>query len=245
MQLPPAIRPGDTIGLITPAGPVMNHLHVQEGIALLERAGYQVKITADLSCRDGYLAGTDQQRAKQFASVWQDPEISGVLAVRGGYGSLRLLPFLDLEMIRKNPKPLVGFSDITVLLNVISRETGMVTFHGPMLNTLSRSDAQSASAFFEALEGTCIYPAAVPEVQILAKGNCTGQLIGGNLASLVHLLGTPYDFPWEGAVLFIEDTGEPLYRIDRMLTHLHAAGKFAKLSGLILGTFTDNDNKEV
>ncbi|MEN8142498.1 MAG: LD-carboxypeptidase, partial [Thermodesulfobacteriota bacterium] len=150
--LPPFLAPGDAIGVITPAGPATAPDAIQAGIKLLEKEGYQVKIPADLE-RQGFLAGTDEERARQFINVWNDSEIKAVLAVRGGYGSLRLLPYLNLRELAEKPKILAGFSDITILLNEISRQTGLVTYHAPMLATLSRSDQRSQDSFFKVLTG--------------------------------------------------------------------------------------------
>ncbi|MEN8142995.1 MAG: LD-carboxypeptidase, partial [Thermodesulfobacteriota bacterium] len=136
-----------------------------------------------------------------------------------------------------------GFSDITILLNEISRQTGLVTYHAPMLATLSRSDQKSQDSFFKVLTGN-FEPVNSPAMQIMTGSTAHGRLIGGNLASLIHLLGTPHEPDWENNILVIEDVGEAPYKIDRMLTQLHLSGRLEKLAGLILGTFTDADNQE-
>ncbi|MFO7606393.1 MAG: LD-carboxypeptidase [Desulfurivibrionaceae bacterium] len=239
--IPPRLKPGATIGLVTPAGPIRDHAKVRSGIAILEEAGFKVKLPAELS-GDDYLAGSDRERAGQLTGMWNDPEVGAVLAVRGGYGVLRLLPYLDTARFRENPKILAGFSDITILLNEIQRRTGLVTYHTPVLTTLAASDQASRQSFIEILTGPP-RPISPPELRILTGGQAGGRLIGGNLASLCHLLGTPYEPRWDGAILFIEDTGEPVYKIDRMLTQLQVSGRMSRLNGLILGTFSEDDER--
>lgn len=240
--IPPRLQPGDTIGLITPAGPIHDQDTVRAGIDILETAGFKVKLPVELQ-KEPYLAGSDEARARQFTEVWHDPEVQGVLAMRGGYGTMRLLPYLDPAEFTKTPKILAGFSDITILLNEIQRETGLVTYHTPVLTTLARSDTASQQSFLDMLTGPAknITP---PDLQILTSGNANGHLIGGNLASLSHLLGTPHEPLWRNAILFIEDVGEAPYQIDRMLTQLQASGRLAQLSGLILGSFSEGEPQE-
>lgn len=240
--IPPSLKPGDVVGLITPAGPTTDQEAVLAGVKLLEQEGYQVRLSNDLE-KEGYLAGSDEKRAQQFIDTWNDTEIKAVLAIRGGYGALRLLPYLDLKALAAKPKILAGFSDITILLNEIHRRTGMVTYHAPMLATLSRSDQKSQKSFFRMLAGHYdpIKPAAL---QILTGGTARGRLIGGNLASIIHLLGTPYEPDWLHNILVIEDVGEAPYKMDRMLTQLQLAGRLEKLAGLIIGTITGADGRE-
>ena len=239
---PPFLEPGDTIGVIAPAGPTIDHDAALAGIKLIEKKGYKVLLPDDLEQQD-YLAGNDKDRVQQFIDTWNNDEVKALLAVRGGYGSLRLLPYLDMQKLSKKPKILAGFSDITVLLNEISRQTGLVTYHSPMLATLARSDQNSQDSFFRVLNGN-FTPVNFYTTQILTNGTARGRLIGGNLASLIHLLGTPHEPNWVNNILVIEDVGEPPYKIDRMLTQLHLSGRLEKLAGLILGTFTGADGLE-
>lgn len=240
--VPTRLRPGDTIGLVTPSGPVHDQVAVRNGIRSLEEAGFRVKTPVSLH-ENRYLAGTDEARAHQLTEVWQDREVQAVLAMRGGYGAIRLLPHLDLEAFARTPKILAGFSDITILLNEISRQTGLVTYHAPMLSTLPRCDPRSHRSFISMLSE----PAAVinaPDIRIITGGTARGRIIGGNLASLVHLIATPYEPSWDNVILFIEDTAEALYKIDRMLTQLKVSGRLQRISGLIMGTFTGADGRE-
>lgn len=242
--IPPPLKPGDTIGLVTPAGPVRDLVAFAFGKELLEERGFRVKVPNDLFNEQGFLAGSDQERASQFMSIWHDPEVKAVLAARGGYGCLRLLPLLDLEALAANPKILIGYSDLTVLLNEITRLTGLVTWHAPMLNSLQRCDATSLASFWRTLAGEGPRMVQPDQLQVLREGTGRGPLAGGNLTSLAHLLGTPHELNWRGTILFLEDTGEAPYRIDRLLTHLERAGCLRELGGLILGTFTDNSGEE-
>jgi muramoyltetrapeptide carboxypeptidase len=241
--IPPRLEPGDTISLVTPAGPVHDADLVRAGTDILEEAGFVVKPPLELA-KTGYLAGSDESRARQLTEAWRAPEVKGILAMRGGYGAMRLLPYLDPDDFAATPKILAGFSDITILLNVIQRRTGLVTYHAPMLTTLPRCDDLSRQSFLEMLTG----PAGIikpPALKILTGGMARGQLIGGNLASLSHLLGTPYEPAWRNGILFIEDVGEAPYKIDRMLTQLRDSGRLQQLSGLIMGTFSAGDAQEV
>jgi muramoyltetrapeptide carboxypeptidase len=242
--LPPGLELGDTIGLVAPAGPILDRTAFTEGVRILEAAGYRIKVPADLFRQEDYLAGTDRERARQFSDTWRDPEVKAVLAVRGGYGCMRLLPLLDPAQLAAQPKILAGFSDLTVLLNELSRNLELVTWHAPMLNTLARCDEESLASFLDLLAGRQPAEIRPAGLHILRPGLGRGRLIGGNLACLSHLVGTPHEPDWQDAILFLEDTGEPLYRVDRMLTHLERAGCLRKLAGLILGTFTNGKGEE-
>jgi muramoyltetrapeptide carboxypeptidase len=240
--IPPGLESGDTIALISPAGPVRDQEAAAAGITILEDAGFRVKPLEELASQE-YLAGSDQERAKQLTDAWLDPEIKALLAMRGGYGSMRLLPFLDFERFTGTPKILAGFSDITVLLNEIQRRTGIVTYHAPVLTTLARSDEDSQQSFLNSLGGT-ITDIRDDSIEVLAGGEAKGRLAGGNLATISHLLGTPYELSLDNAILFIEDVGEEAYKVDRMLTQLDVAGNLRKLAGLVIGTFTGNNGNE-
>lgn len=235
--LPLRLEKGDAIAVLAPAGPVLKEEEFSAGVKLLREAGLEVKFSREILRKAGYLAGSDRDRAEEFHHWWAAPDIKALLAVRGGFGSLRLLCLLNMELIRKQPKILVGFSDISALHAGIFKKTGLITFHGPMLTTLAGNDRESKEIFFETLAGR--YPGHLKPacLEILRNGLGRGRLLGGNLASLLHLLGTPFELSWRGAVLFLEDVGEAPYRLDRMLTHLRLAGRLDSLAGLILGTF--------
>ena len=241
---PPSLAKGDTIGLIAPAGSIINKSNFSQGIRILEKKGFRIKYNRHILNAKGYLSGSDQERADEFNRLWSDPEVKGLVAARGGYGSMRMIHLIDMKQIRKNAKILVGFSDLSVLLSAISQKTGLVTYHGPVVTTLASINKFSQASFFNVLMNNS--PSYIKPVtfKILKHGSTRGVLIGGNLTTLVHTIGTPYEIPWHQAILFIEDIGESPYRLDRLLTHLSQAGRLQKIKGLILGTFSDDERKE-
>lgn len=241
---PPSLRKGDTIGLVAPAGP-WDEGEFSRGVQILDQYGFKVKTAPDLAAKDNYLAGPDQHRTAIFQAIWRDPEVRAVLAVRGGYGSLRILPAIDYQLIRLHPKIFIGFSDITALHCAIFQQTGLVTFHGPMVTTLAKHDKQSLLSFFDTITSGACQPIKTPSVEILKPGQAAGRLTGGNLTTAVHLLATPFEVPWQDKIVFLEDVGEAPYRVDRMLTHLKMAGRFAGIRGLILGSFTNCGDQEM
>jgi len=238
------LKKGDTIGIIAPAGPVRNKDDFSAGLKILTDMGFKTRYRGDILRHNGYLAGTDQERLTELHEIWGDPEVKAVLAVRGGYGCLRLLPDLDFALIRRQPKILIGFSDLTVLLSAIQQKTGLITFHGPMLTTLNRSDRDSQEAFFDLLTGRERPKIKAKGLEILKGGQASGRLLPGNLTNLIHLLGTPYEPDWHNTILVLEDIGEASYRIDRLLTHLWAAGRLEQIAGLILGEFDQCGERE-
>jgi len=235
--LPPRLRRGDTIGLFCPAGPVRDVERLRAGIRLIEDAGFTVKVRGPAEPGEGYLADTDARRAEHLHGLWSDEEVGAIMAIRGGYGCLRMIERLDWDLFRRSPKFLVGFSDVTVLLNNLVDHAGLVAIHGPMAITLARSGEPGLASLFGLLTGEFEEAIKPKGMEILRGGTGRGRLTGGNLTSLVHLLATPWDRPWDGGILVVEDTGEPLYRLDRMLTHLALAGRLERLAGLLLGDF--------
>ncbi|MBU0483845.1 MAG: LD-carboxypeptidase [Proteobacteria bacterium] len=239
---PAILVKGDTIGLIAPAGPVLSENEFQAGAKILAEMGFRIKSSRNLRATDHYLAGSDQQRATDFCDLWQDPKVKAIMAVRGGYGSIRMLPMVKMDLVRQNPKIFIGFSDVSVLLNNIFTATGVITFHGPMLTTLPRSDQDSLQSLFDLLTRPPLTKIKPSKLEIITPGKAQGILLGGNLTTLSQLLATPYEQPWQDIILFIEDVGEAPYRIDRMLTQLKESGRLDKLSGLIMGSFYDGGN---
>ncbi len=235
--LPPRLKRGDTIGLVCPAGPVRDVARLQAGIRLIVDQGFAVRLCGPVEPREGYLADTDEQRAAYLHRLWADEEVRAILAVRGGYGCLRLAGLLDWELLARTPKWLIGFSDVTLLLNTLFHRCGLVAVHGPVATSLARSDEQSQVSLFTLLTGTVEERIRPRGLEVLRGGSGQGALVGGNLTTLVHLLGTPWDHSWDGCILLLEDTNEPLYRLDRMLTQLALAGRLERLAGLILGDF--------
>jgi muramoyltetrapeptide carboxypeptidase len=237
--LHPPLEKGDTIGLAAPAGRLQTTTSFYEGVRYLEEMGFKTKFPRELWPGDGgYLADSDSKRALELNTLYADPTVTAILAVRGGFGSLRMLPYLDLRPIRKSRKPLMGFSDISILLNYLSRTCGVPCWHGPTLCSLSKTSREVSEAVFRVLVGRWNGELHLPQLEILQQGEHTqGRIYGGNLASLVSCLGTPYDISWENAVLLFEDINEPLYRIDRLLTQLFQAGKLQRVKAILLGDF--------
>ncbi|MEM9705757.1 MAG: LD-carboxypeptidase [Pseudomonadota bacterium] len=248
----PRLQPGARIGLIEPASLTPEPFDitlVEEAMAAL---GLEPVRGDHVLERDGYLAGEDRDRAKDINSMFRDKSIDGVFAVRGGWGSARVLPFLDYDAIKKNPKPLLGYSDITALHLAIHARTGLITFHGP--NAMSKWGANSVAAFkpllFDGEAVTYQNPIAEEDrlvqrkwrTQTMTEGKARGRLIGGNLTVMTALVGTPYLPSFDGAILFLEDVDEAIYRVDRMLTQLGQAGVLKNLRGVIFGFCTDCDN---
>jgi muramoyltetrapeptide carboxypeptidase len=240
---PPQLHKGDAIALAAPAGPIAEEI-IRSGLELLRECGIKnVKYAADICRHDNFLAGSDQRRLEELHQLWDDDEVKAILAVRGGYGCARLLPGLDFDLIRNKPKILVGFSDLTILLNTIHQRTGLVTFHGPMLSTLVRDGKQSLLAMLNELTVHAQERITPKGLEILRPGSAQGPLMGGNLTCLSQLLATPYEPAWPGAILLLEEINEPAYRVDRLLTQLSLAGRLEGLAGVILGEFTGSDNQ--
>ena len=237
LVLPPRLKRGDAIGLFCPAGPVRDVEGLRLGIGLIEELGFRVKLRGPVVPRDGYLADVDELRAEHLHRLWSDPEIRAIVAIRGGYGCQRMAGLLDWELFRRKPKWFVGFSDVTVLLNAMPNRAGLVAVHGPMAISMARSEARNVASLFALMTGELDQRIRPRELEVLRGGSGRGRLVGGNLTTLVHMLGTPWDSPWDGGILVLEDTNEPLYRLDRMFTQLAQAGRLDQLAGLLLGDF--------
>lgn len=242
---PKALRSGMCVGLLAPASPPQQPDTIERAAARVQALGFVTRIGSAARDVHGYLAGDDGARARDLNTFFEDPDIDAIWCLRGGYGALRLLPGLDLDVIRAHPKVLIGYSDITALHIAIGQATGLVTFHGPMP---SRDFSAYARAAFERVVG-CTEPAGIvgapadhdPAPRAVRGGRATGPLTGGNLTLLTRLMGTPHEPAMNGRILFIEDTGEPIYRIDGMLTQLRLSGKLARCAGIVVGHFTDAD----
>lgn len=249
--LAPRLAPGDTVGIVAPASATFQTVDVAIARESLEALGLTVKIGSHVLARHGYLAGGDKERANDINEFFGDRSVKAVLPIRGGWGSSRVLPHLDYAAIRRNPKVVVGYSDITALHMAIQARTGLVTFHGP--NGMGRWDAWSLEYFKRVLFAgeavTMENPATLSErnaltqtenrVQTIRTGVARGRLLGGNLTVLTAILGSPYVPSFDGAILFVEDVGEDLYRIDRMFTQLKLAGILDRLGGFVFGTCSE------
>ncbi|MFO7761833.1 MAG: LD-carboxypeptidase [Desulfobia sp.] len=241
--VPPLLKEGDILGIIAPSGPWKKD-EFQQGVSILENHGFRVRLPDHLPTGKGYLAGSARQRLRTIEQIWKDPEIKAVIPVRGGYGCLPILDFLDYQFIRANPKLLVGFSDVSGLLQAIYKYSNLLTLHGPMLTTLNKCDKGSLAYFFDRLTGRATLRLSPQGLKVLKPGNGSGIMTGGNLTTLTHLMETSYEVSWRNKIVFLEDVGESPYRIDRLFTHLYMAGRFKDVAGLILGEFCNCGNEK-
>ncbi|MDY6951837.1 MAG: LD-carboxypeptidase [Thermodesulfobacteriota bacterium] len=235
---PLCLGPGDTIGIAAPASP-FNQEAFEAGVGVLESMGFTVKVPESLFKRRGYLAGSDAERAALLMDLFGDETVRAILCARGGFGSMRLLPRLDLEKIRRQRKIVVGFSDVTALLVALYKKCGLVTFHGPMVTTLGKGLERTSSALMAAISSQSPLVLSPSRPVVLNPGQASGPVIGGNLTTLSHLMGTPFEPVFRGHLLFLEDRGEAPYRIDRMLSQLQLGGHIDTVAGVILGSFED------
>ncbi len=238
-DIPAPLKPGAVIGIIAPAGQIRDLEGFQAGVQILSEMGFEARFPRELWAGQGYLADSDVNRAEELNRMWADPQISALLCLRGGYGCLRMAARIDLTQVRQQPKFLIGFSDITVLHSHLLQQAGLVSLHGPTLSTLAASDKDSLQRFHQCLTGNWRVPLQIKGVEILRGGaEIRGRLMGGNLSTLLSLLATPFEPDYGGRILFLEDVGEPLYRIDRMLTQLWLTGRLQKPAGILLGDFS-------
>jgi len=234
---PPALRLGDTVGIIAPAGPILSDA-LEAGCAMLMRMGYQPVYLPSILDRDLYFAGSRQRRVDELHEMFARKDVRAILCARGGYGCNYLLPHLNLDLIRANPKVFAGCSDVTTLLTYLCDAAGLVVFHAPMAaGDFARPEGIDEDAWFAAVSSGKRYQRefAAEEVEPLREGSAEGVLYGGCLSLLCASLGTPYEVRPEGTILFLEDLNEPAYRIDRMLMQLKLAGKFEGVQGIIFG----------
>jgi muramoyltetrapeptide carboxypeptidase len=234
--LPGRLCPGDTVAVIAPSSP-FDREKFQKGIAVLADIGLRPLFPEKIFETNGYLAGSDAHRAQMIHESFSDPDVKGIFCARGGYGALRLLPLMDFGVISAQKKVFIGCSDVSALLNAFFAQCGLVTFHGPMMESLGGASQPTRQALMAALfSGNPI--AVTPEHPVsIGSGLSSGIVSGGNLTTLCHLAGTPYQPDFSGHILMLEDVGEQPYRIDRMLTHMRLAGCFEGITGLALGSF--------
>jgi len=238
---PSRLQKGDTVGLISPAG-IIDPQDIDNAKQTLGNLGLKIKIAAHILDRYGYLAGKDLDRAQDINTMFADKSVKAIIATRGGWGCNRILPFLNYSLIRTHPKIIMGYSDVTSLLLAINARSQLITFHGPVA---IYSWDQFTTDYFQRI----LFNGEVLKMQnningeekrqIITPGKATGKLIGGNLSVLTSMLGSIYLPPWQKSMLFVEDTGEDVYRIDRMLTQLKNAGILDQISGFIFGQCTN------
>ncbi len=242
MRLPPPLAPGARAALVAPAGPLRNADELTTSMANARALGWEPAPGANVLSRHGYLAGSDADRLADLNAALRDDTIDGLWFVRGGYGSMRLLADVDYDALRRRPKALIGYSDITALHAAAGVRAGVVTFHGPTgRGTLSDFTRRSLARAVSTREDPC---GTAPQARALRPGRAAGRLAGGNLALLTALAGTPYAPDYRGAILVLEDVGEPTYRIDRMLRQLALGGALGVLAGIAFGQFTDGTDPQ-
>jgi muramoyltetrapeptide carboxypeptidase len=237
MRKPRALRTGDRIAIIAPASPFSRE-EFEAGVSELRTLGFEPVYDEDVFARDGYLAGSAELRARAWHRAWNNPDVAGIIAVRGGYGSVQMLPLLDARQMRQ-AKAFVGYSDNTSLLTWLIQDCGMVAFHGPMIaGRLAKGPDGYDRDTFE----RCLCRAAPageivhPQLETIVSGEAAGLLVGGTLTQLTASLGTPFAFcPPPGSLLFVDEIAERPYRIDRMFTQLRLAGILSRISGVIFG----------
>ena len=245
---PPALRPGDTVGIVAPASNV-RRVDLEAGCEALRRAGYSPVYSETIFEKDRYFAGSVERRARELEEMFTRDDVRAIVCARGGYGANYLLPALDLNKIRSHPKIFVAYSDPTALLTYFTDTAPMVTFHGPMAaKDWAQADGVDMTSWTSALCSTASWNVALgAEVSGLADGDAEGILYGGCLSILVASLGTPYEIRTDGTILFLEDVAAKPFQIDRMLMQLKLAGKFSGVRGIVFGEMLDcvqNPNQE-
>jgi muramoyltetrapeptide carboxypeptidase len=239
---PRRLPAGGTIAVPSPASPILDPSIVLDAQAWAESLGYEVRFTANANRRWGYAAGRPEERARDIEDAFADPDVDAVFCLNGGHAASMVLRHLDYDVIRENPKPFVGFSDITHLHAAIAAETGLVTFWGPVFGQLGRATAFTRDGLLRALTSTeplgVIDPSG-PPAKTLVPGVATGELVGGTSSILSSLLGTPWEVDTRGKILLIEDVGEETCRVHRYLTHLLNAGKLDECAGICLAEFVN------
>ena len=247
--LPVALLRGQTVGIISPSAASADRMEYTFAKEAMEAMGLKVKVGSNFKNRFGHLAGTDEERAADFNAMFADPEVKAIICLRGGSGAARILPLIDYEQVKANPKPLLGYSDITALHCALYSQTGLISFHGPngsgSWNSFHANQFQQL--FFdqkllsfknEVTKGDDLVDKG-NRIQTLTKGTAEGKILGGNLTVLTALSGTPYYPDFQDSILFIEDVGEDPYRIDRMMSTLKLNGTLGKIKGFVFGQCSD------
>jgi muramoyltetrapeptide carboxypeptidase len=232
-----ALKLGDAIGIAAPASPFDKN-RFTKGIKVLKDLGFNPIYSHDIFDQNRYLAGTDERRSKELMELICNPKVMAIMFARGGYGCQRVIPLLDVEKIKKHRKPVIGFSDITALLNFLSQEADIPTFYGPVITQLGKKNSSITKESLLLALTTDGPLGAMPTAgtHVIRSGQASGKLVGGCLSLINSSIGTPYELNSEGCILFIEDTGEKVYVLDRMLTQLKNSGKLEAATGIIFGS---------
>ena len=248
---PSRLKPGDTIGLIAP-GSYIDGRELKDSIKNLNELGFDVVYTNNILSKNGFFSGTDKQRASDVEQMFYRKDVSGIMCVRGGYGCTRILPLLNYNVIKVNPKVIIGYSDVTSLLYGIYKNTGLICFHGPVATSTFNDFTLDyfRKTLIDPVENL-VLKNPVPESEdkeykpkTIKDGIVRGELVGGNLSTVLSLIGTPYDCDTRNKIIFLEEMEEDPYRIDRMLTQMRMAGKFKDAAGVALGVFRDCEPSE-
>lgn len=241
---PNMIKPGDTIGLITPGTSVTDPDEIAKAIEIVDFLGLKYKLGENVKSGSGYKSRSIEERIEDIHSMFADPDIKGVFCIRGGYGSIQILDYIDYNLIRNNPKVFLGYSDITALHLAINKFSGLITFHGPVMtsafteftmNSLRQTIMNNQVIGKISNPPNIINFRKVHPLRTIKNGIAEGRLIGGNLSLISSLMGTKYEINTKDSILFLEDVGEEPFRIDRMLSQLKIAGKFREANGIIFG----------
>jgi len=238
------LKRGATIGIAAPSSP-FDRNEFMRGVHVLEHLGFKVHYRKDIFDQNRYLAGTDDRRASEFMELMQNSKISAIMFARGGYGAQRVIPLLDSEIIAEHPKPVTGFSDITALLTYLRQECSIPTFYGPVLTLLGKNKeeitAERLAAALTTAEPLGDLPAG--DARTFRPGQAEAPIVGGCLSLICSSMGTPYELKTSGSILFIEEIGEKMYAIDRMLTQIKNAGMFKKAKGIIVGSIVPHEGE--
>lgn len=237
MQLPSPLSAGARVALVAPAGPLRGEQELQAAIVHATSLGWEPVVAPHALSRHGYLAGTDAERAADLNAALRDDAVDGIWCLRGGYGAMRILDALDYDAMRRNPRPLLGYSDITALHCAVNVRAGVVSYHAPTARGELTDFSRDSLVRAVVQQGDSC--GAAPLARTLRGGRAAGRLVGGNLALLAALAGTPYAPDYTDAILVLEDVGEANYRIDRMLQQLRLSGAFDRLAGIAFGQFTE------
>jgi len=247
MRKPRALRPGDRVAVVAPASPFKRD-EFDAGLAEIRSLGFEPVYEDSVFERQGYVAGAADLRAAAFTRAWEDPAVAALIAARGGYGSIQMLPLLDREAIGRHAKAFIGYSDNTSILSWLTLQCGIVSFHGPMIEgRLARGEeGYDRDTFVRCLcRAEALGEIAHPRLEVIAPGEASGMLLGGTLTQLTSSLGTPYAFdPPPGFVLFVDEVGERPFRIDRMLTQLRLSDILARASAVVFGELPGCDEAD-
>jgi len=238
MRLPPPLSAGARVALVAPAGPLRGEQDLQAAIDHATSLGWEALPAPHALARNGYLAGTDDERANDLNAALRDDRVDGIWCLRGGYGAMRILSALDYDAMRRHPRPLLGYSDITALHCAINARSGVASYHAPTAR--SELTEFSRDSLVRAVVEQVDPCGSAPLARTLRGGRATGRLVGGNLALLAALAGTPYAPDYADAILVLEDVGEATYRIDRMLQQLRLSGALDRVAGIAFGQFTES-----